>query len=320
MKIITLEEAFSMHNLILGDKIHSVPDVTVSEDFKQMTGPLLFDFKKWRLPDMDEHGIDVQVLSLTAPGIQAAETASIAVADAHTANNFLHDVINDSPTRFQGFAALPMQDPVKAVEELRRCVLELGFCGALVNDHTCGHYLDEPQFDIFWEALEELDVPLYIHPGAPRTDQWHILEGHPSLVGPTWTWGVEAAGHAMRIIYSGVFDRYPGAKLILGHMGEYLPFQLWRLDSRYKTLTNQDLQHLPSAYFGRNIFITTSGVFSHAALVGAVMAIGEDAVMFSIDYPFESTAEAVEFLHTAPLSAKQKEKLAHLNAERILKI
>ncbi|MDF5853924.1 amidohydrolase family protein [Pseudomonas aeruginosa] len=124
----------------------------------------------------------------------------------------------------------------------------------------------------------------------------------------------------MRIVYSGLFDRHPKAKLILGHMGEYLPFQLWRLDSRYKTLANQNLRHLPSKYFGRNIFITTSGVFSHAALIGAIMAIGEDAVMFSIDYPFESSAEAVEFLRTAPITHRQKEKIAHLNAERILNI
>lgn len=320
MKIIALEEAFSMDGLKLGDKIHAVPDVHASDEFKKLTGPRLFDFSKWRLPDMDEHGIDVQVLSLTAPGIQAATSAEIAVADARTANDFLHDVIQKTPDRFRGFAALPMQDPAAAIEELRRCVLDFGFCGALINDHTNGHYLDEPQFDSFWAALVELDVPLYIHPGAPRTDHWHVLDGHPNLVGPTWTWGVEAAGHAMRIIYAGIFDRHPKAKLILGHMGEYLPFQLWRLDSRYKTLANQNLQNLPSTYFGRNIFITTSGVFSHAALVGAIMAIGEDAVMFSIDYPFESSAEALEFLRTAPITSEQREKIAHLNATRLLKL
>ncbi len=124
----------------------------------------------------------------------------------------------------------------------------------------------------------------------------------------------------MRIVYSGIFDRHPKAKLILGHMGEYLPFQLWRLDSRYKTLANQNLAHLPSHYFGRNVYITTSGVCSHASLVGAITAIGEDAVMFAIDYPFESSEQAVEFLKSAPISPEQREKLAHLNAERILRL
>lgn len=161
MKIIALEEAFSMDGLKLGDKIHAVPDVHASDEFKKLTGPRLFDFSKWRLPDMDEHGVDVQVLSLTAPGIQAAASAEIAVADARTANDFLHDVIQKTPDRFRGFAALPMQDPAAAIEELRRCVLDFGFCGALINDHTNGHYLDEPQFDSFWAALVELDVPLW---------------------------------------------------------------------------------------------------------------------------------------------------------------
>lgn len=320
MKIITLEEAFSIKGLALGDRLHANPDVPASDAFKADCGPKLFDFTRWRLPEMDANGIDMQILSLTAPGIQAADSAQVATGDAIAANDFLAGVIAEHPGRFRGFAALPLQDPAAAVAELRRSVEVLGFCGALINDHSLGHYLDEPSFESFWAALEQLDVPLYIHPGAPRLDHWKVLEGHAALVGPTWTWGAETAAHALRLVYGGVFDRHPRARIILGHMGEYLPFQLARLDSRYKTLVDQGLEHLPSYYFGRNIFITTSGVFSHASLVGALMALGDDAVMFSVDYPFESTKEAVEFLLSAPISNEQREKVAFGNAERILKL
>jgi 2,3-dihydroxybenzoate decarboxylase len=141
------------------------------------------------------------------------------------------------PARFRGFAALPMQDPEAAAAELDRCVRELGFCGALVNDHLQGHYLDEPRYDEVWAALEELSVPLYLHPGAPPADRWKVLNGRPDLYGATWSWAAEVGGHALRIIYGGVFDRHPGATLILGHMGEFLPFMRSRLDSRYHTLT-----------------------------------------------------------------------------------
>lgn len=139
-------------------------------------------------------------------------------------------------------------------------------------------------------------------------------------MGPTFSWGPEVAGHALRILYGGVFDRYPKAKVILGHMGEFLPFQRWRLDSRYRTLKDQQLQLMPSEYFGRNIFITTSGMFSPASLLGAIMEIGEDAIMFSIDYPYESTELAVQFLESSPLSQLAREKIAWRNAERILGI
>ncbi|MFI2188316.1 amidohydrolase family protein [Streptomyces sioyaensis] len=316
MKLIALEEAFAIPEFLARE---SLPKETLSEDrwMKEWNRQLL-DFTQERLPIMDTHGIDIQVLSLTVPGIQAITDPAQAVEDARHANDYLADVIDRHPDRFRGFAAVALQDPDAAAKELQRAVTELGFCGALVNDHTGGHYYDEPQFDVFWSALEDLDVPLYLHPGAPPADLWHVTSGRPELIGPLWTWGAETGAHALRLILGGVFDRHPRAKLILGHMGEFLPFQLARLDSRYLRQRDRLLRRTPSAYFGDNIHITVSGVWSHPALIGALEAIGADAVMFAIDYPYEFTSEAVDFLTKAPLTHEQLAKISHSNAERLL--
>ena len=320
MKLIALEEAFSIPELEKRyPRFQDLGDIRVSKEFAQHVQERLPDFTELRLPDMDANGVDVQVLSLTVPGIQADLSPAEAIDAAQFANDYLANAISQHPDRFAGFAALPMQDPGAAVSELHRAVGELGFVGALVNDHTQGHYLDEPQFDVFWSALEELDVPLYIHPGAPRLDHWNVLDGFPELIGPTWSWGAEAASHALRLLYGGVFDRHPQAKLILGHMGEFLPFQISRLDSRWLTLaTGRTLNRMPSEYFGSNILITISGVPSPAALAGAVLAIGADAIMFAIDYPWEYSESATAAFTTAPLSEIDRHKIAHGNAERIL--
>jgi 2,3-dihydroxybenzoate decarboxylase len=244
----------------------------------------------------------------------------IAVADARTANDFLADIIKEHPQRFAGLAAVPLQDPPQAAAELRRAI-ELGLCGALVNDHTLGHYLDEPQYAPVWETLQDLDVPLYIHPNAVPADTWKVTEGYPAMETAMWSWAPRTGGHAMRLILGGVFDRYPDARVILGHMGEFLPFQLSRIDSRYQVLDfEHPLERLPSQYFGTNIVITTTGVFSHAALIATIQAVGVDNVMFSIDYPFESTEQAVQFIRTAPLAPADQARVAHVNAERILRL
>jgi 2,3-dihydroxybenzoate decarboxylase len=265
----------------------------------------------------------MQVLSLTAPGIQMQPDTQTAVADARTANDFLATVISEHPGRFQGLAAIPLQDPRQAAAELRRAVAELGLCGALVNDHTLGHYLDEPQYEPCWEALQDLGAPLYIHPNPVPADQWKVLRGYPGLDHGTWSWNHRTGGHALRLIFGGVFDKFPGARIILGHMGEFLPAQLFRIDLRYRDLDpkkQQQLKRLPSEYFGANVAITTSGVFSHQALTDAIQTIGLDNVMFSIDYPYESTEQAAEFIRTAPLAPADKAQVAHANAERILRL
>jgi 2,3-dihydroxybenzoate decarboxylase len=319
MKYIALEEAFSIPEL------ERVPfggygprrNQRRVEDFARK----LPDFTEYRLPDMDAAGIDIQVLSLTIPGIQADIDPAAARHDARFANDYLARVVAEHPDRFRGFAALPMQDPVAAVAELERAVRELAFCGALVNDHLQGRYLDDPRYDELWSALEELAVPLYLHPGAPPADHWKVLEGMPVLYGSTWSWAAETGGHALRVIFGGVFDRHPTATLILGHMGEFLPFMRSRLDSRYLTLDpDSPLQRMPSAYIGSNVVITTSGVFSPAVLTGAVLEMGADAIMFSIDYPYESSHDAVAGFERTTLSDADRHKIAHGNAERILRL
>ena len=317
MKYIALEEAFSIPGIA-----DPMPQLSSrATPFADQWLRKLPDFTEYRLPEMDAAGIDIQVLSLTVPGLQTDIDADTARENARRANDYLAEVVSKHPTRFRGFAALPLQDPDAAAAELNRCIGELGFCGALVNDHLGGHYLDEPLYGPLWEALESLSVPLYLHPGAPPVDHWQVLRGHPELYGSMWSWAAEVSGHALRIVLSGVFDRHPAATLILGHMGEFLPYQRSRLDSRYAT-TNPGyrLQRSPSVYLGTNVVFTTSGVFSPAALTGAVLEVGADAIMFSVDYPYESSQEAVDGFERTTLSPGDREKIAHANAERVLKI
>jgi 2,3-dihydroxybenzoate decarboxylase len=318
VKIIALEESFWYEKLATeGSTVaHVRVKSAVAADWQRK----LVDFTEYRLPDMDRNGVDMQVLSLTSPGIQVQPDPGIAVADARMANDFLAGIVKEHPRRFAGLAAVPLQDPPRAAAELRRAV-GAGLRGALVNDHTLGHYLDEPQYAGFWETLQDLAVPLYIHPSAVPADSWKVTAGYPGLETAMWSWAPRTGGHAMRLILGGVFDRYPDARVILGHMGEFLPFQLSRIDSRYRVLdVEHPLDKLPSEYVRTNIAITTTGVFSHAALIAAIQAVGVDNVMFSIDYPFESTEAAVQFIRTAPLAPADQERVAHLNAERILRL
>jgi 2,3-dihydroxybenzoate decarboxylase len=239
---------------------------------------------------------------------------------ARMANDFLASQIARHPERYNGFAALAMQSPEAAAAELERAVTQLGFCGAMVNGHTQGRYYDDPAFDVIWQRLEALDLPLYLHPISASV-QPEVFRGHPELQGAIWGWGVETGSHALRLLFGGVFDRFPNLKVILGHMGEGLPFMRWRFDSRFEVYSHGiKLARKPSEYFGRNIFITTSGVCSDATLLAAVGEMGEDAVMFSVDYPYESIDIACDFIEQAPLNASVKQKVCADNARRLMKL
>ncbi|GHD07876.1 amidohydrolase [Streptomyces violarus] len=318
MRIVAVEEAFSVPGAIRQEEAirqrMAVPEAIKQEWFRRLD-----DLTEVRLADMDANGVDVQVLSYSTPGVEVIEDPAEAVAAARHINDHLAKAVAAHPKRFAGFATLPMQDPEAAVVELRRAVKELGFKGVLYNDHVRGHYLDEPQFRPVWAELERLGVTLYLHPAVVPADNWRVFDGYPVLVGPSWGWTATVGAHALRLIYGGVFDQFPGASVMLGHMGELLPFQMARLDSRYDQVPAEHrVQHLPSYYLRNNVYVTTSGVMSHAALLGAVHAVGVDRVLFSIDYPFESSAEAVGFLRSAPYAPADLARIAHGNAERAL--
>jgi 2,3-dihydroxybenzoate decarboxylase len=280
----------------------------------------LGDFDELRIAEMDKAGIDYAVLSQTGPSVQGEADLNTAVRRATENNDFLAKQIQRHPKRFGGFASLAMQSPKAAADELTRAVETLGFKGALVNGHTHGTYYDDPAYDAFWERMQDLDVPLYLHP----TDPFFIpraYEGHPELVGAVWGWGVETATHALRLLFGGVFDRFPKVKIILGHMGEGLPMLRWRFDSRFAVYSHGiSLKQVPSAYIGSNIVITTSGVCSAAALTCAVAEMGSDAVMFSVDYPYESTAIAADFIEAAPMAEDIRGLICSGNAQRLLKL
>lgn len=280
----------------------------------------LGDFDDIRLREMDEAGIDMVILSQSAPAVQAEPDTAKAIDGARRNNDFLAGQVARHPTRYAGFAHLAMQDPEAAAAELTRSVKTLGFKGALVNGHTLGRYLDDRIYDPFWATLQDLDVPLYLHPINAFQDPYAI-NGHPVLAGATWGWGVETGTHALRLLFGGVFDRFPGVKVILGHMGEGLPFLRWRFDSRFAVYPlGVKLERAPSAYFGSNILITTAGVCSAPSLVGAIGEMGAEGVLFSVDYPYESSTIAADFIEQAPLDEATRELVCFRNAERIFKL
>jgi len=280
----------------------------------------LLDFDNLRIEEMDKYGIDVSVLNVTTPGVQIEPDCKVAVRKAKEANDILAKAVQRHPKRLEGFAHLALQDPLAAANELERCVKELGFKGALINGSTCGEYYDADKFNPFWERVQSLDVPIYLHP-ANAPEEPACLRGYPELSGAMWEWTTETASHVMRLIFGGVFDRYPKVQVILGHMGETLPYVLWRLDSRYVIMHhNKPLKKVPSQYIRENILCTTSGSFSFPPLICAMLALGSERILFSVDYPYESTKEATEFIHSAPISEIDHENICYRNAERVLKL
>jgi len=276
-----------------------------------------------RIELMDAAGIETAVLSVAGSVLLETDTAS-AIRIAAKGNDDLALAVGAHPGRLAGFATLPLQDPAAAAHELERCVRQLDFKVAMVFGHVHGRYLDEDRFAPIWECAQDLDVPIYLHPIGSYVMPHHY-EGRPQLLGPVWNWTEETATHALRIIFGGVFDRYPSARLILGHMGETLPFMPWRLDSRYEFVNvgrggAPSIEHLPSYYIRRNIAVTTAGVCSASALRCALDELGEDNVIFSTDYPFESLAEAAEFADTTPIAEHVRRKLCYDNASRILRL
>jgi predicted TIM-barrel fold metal-dependent hydrolase len=282
----------------------------------------LDDVGELRLREMDEAGIDMQVLSHANPGLQKLD-AETAVRLAHGANDRLHEAVRAHPDRFAAFAAIPTPNPKAAADELERTVTKLGFKGALVNGLTNGLFLDDKRFWPIFERAQALDVPLYMHPALPHpavVEAYYkdYVEQYPSLLRAAWGFTVETATQGLRLVLSGVFDSYPGLKIILGHMGEGLPFYLWRI-SMGLARDGRGGRSFRDV-FCEHFYITTSGFFSDPALLCCVMEMGIDRILFSVDYPFVDNPPGTKWTETLPLCAEDKEKLLNGNAKRLLKI
>jgi 2,3-dihydroxybenzoate decarboxylase len=290
-----------------------------AEDAFRRTLDRLGDVEGERLEVMDRYGIEMSVLSLASDGIQGIDDAADAVARARRANDALARIVEARPDRFAGFAAVALQDPAAAAREAERAVRDLGFRGVLVNGYSNGApYYDDERYLPFWEALEGLQVPFYLHPRNPLESQRAIYDGRPELLGPTWAFGVETATHALRLIVSGLFDRFPGLTVILGHLGEGLPFQTHRLEQRLKRRADVTLERLPTEVLRENFYVTVSGNYHTASLIGVLLELGADRVMFAADHPFEDVADGAEWFDAAAISEHDRQKIGRLNVKRLL--
>lgn len=287
----------------------------------------LVDLSERRLSDMDNTGVDQAVLSLTSPGVQVLD-ADTANHIAQSSNDILHDACQKHPDRFFGLAAAAPQDPQTAAKEIERAVTKLGFKGVIINSHTHGEYLDNKKFWDIFAVAEALDVPIYLHPNSPPPKMIEpFLEC--GLDGAVFGFGVETGLHTLRIITAGVFDRFPKLQIIIGHMGEALPFWLYRLDfmhaatvrsKRYQNCM-QPIKKPVSDYLRENIIITNSGMAWAPAIKFTQAVIGEDRVMYAMDYPYQFVAEEVGVLdNDKDVSLDVKKKFYQTNAERVFKL
>ena len=282
----------------------------------------LLDVEEQRLADMDEHGVALQVLSLTAPGVQMFD-ADTACSLAEVANDYLAEVIGRHPDRFAGLASFAPHAPRRAAAEMERARNRLGLHGFVVNSHTNDEYLDDPRFWPVLEAAEGLDGCIYLHPRGPSAGLAGPLADF-GLHAALWGYGVETGTHAVRLIVSGVFDRFPGLTVCLGHMGEAIPFWLWRLDFMQRRAERwgwgPKLELTPSEYFKRNFVITTSGLESPLALEYSIKTLGVDNVLWAIDYPYQPTGPAVAFMDGVEVTDDERARLYHRNAERVFHV
>ena len=282
----------------------------------------LIDLDEGRLKDMDASGIDMQLISITSPGVQVIEGSLAHELTVH-ANDQLTDAIKKHPTRFAGLAAVAPQRPEQAAVELERAVSTLGLKGALINSHTNGEYLDDKKYWPILEAAETLKVPIYLHPRTPSLGMVTPYLDY-GLYFAGWGFAAETGLHAMRLIMSGVFDQFPDLKIILGHMGEGIPFYLQRIDNRYllqvKIGAVKEMKKLPSEYFKDNFVITTAGVVQQSSLQLSLEELGADRILYAADYPYESVDESVQFLDEALMSDNDKHKIYHGNAERLFSL
>jgi 2,3-dihydroxybenzoate decarboxylase len=316
---IALEEHFVLAETI--DTSYALRDLPPETRHK------ILDVGGGRMAEMDRGGLDICILSLSAPGVQAVPNVSQAIAQARRTNDYLAENIAKNPKRLKGFATLPLQDPEAAAQELTRCVRTLGFCGTLVNGFSqigeadSAVFYDLPQYRPFWATVQELDVPFYLHPRDPLASRQQSYEGYRWLAGSPWGFAVETSIHALRLMASGLFDEYPKLKVILGHLGEGLPFGIWRVDHRISRGSGTPRAKLPmSHYLRENFYITTSGNFHTPALTNVILEVGADRILYSVDYPYEDVVEAREWFDQAPISESDRIKIACTNAQKLFRL
>jgi 5-carboxyvanillate decarboxylase len=331
-RLIATEEAFSIPEQTdafrrAASLSYSNPDLDMWRSFLAPASdapPLLrrlLDLEEERIQIMDECGVDMHVLSLTSPGVQMFN-ADTAAEMATLANDRLAETIKKHPTRFAGLASFAPQDPQRAVREIDRTINKLKLNGLIVNSHTNGEYLDDRKYWPIFEAADAADAAIYIHPRNMPDPCSFMIRADVDLSGAIWGFQMETGLHAMRLIVSGLFDQFPNLKIILGHMGEALPYWLYRIDYMYQAYTRGQgkLKKTPSQYVKDNFLITTSGMNTHPVLRYCHEVLGPNSIMFAIDYPYQESMESANFMNSAPLPAADCEKIAHGNAERIFHI
>jgi hypothetical protein len=321
MRTITLEEHFVSPAFLEGPgkgikEQANNPEHPMARVFEQLT-----DLGSQRIAAMDAAGIDLQVLSLNSPGVEQLEPAE-AVAVARETNDFLAEAVKRHPSRFAGFATLPTAAPDKAAKELERTIRSYGFRGAAINGHIRGRYLDDKFFWPILERAEVLNVPIYLHPTQPPQS---IIDASykgfdpmvtTMLAGAGWGWHIETAIHIIRLILGGAFDHYPKLQIVIGHMGETLPFMVQRLD-RTLPPARTKLERPVSAYLRENVHYTFSGFNFTPLFLTLLLQLGVDRIMFSTDHPYGSMAEGRAFLDEIPVSDADRERIAHANAEHL---
>ena len=315
---IAIEEHFASPDTLEGCRwIHG-------HDFEEISH-YLTDLHGQLLRDMDESGISMSILSLNCPAVQAIPDKQQALEVARRANDYLAEQVAKNPARFRAFAALPMQDPEMAAAELERCVKQMGFKGALVNGFSqvevedSAVYYDLPKYWPFWQMVESLDVPFYLHPRDALFSRRQIYKDHPWLQGSTWAFGVETSTHALRLMGSGLFDKFPRLTIIIGHLGETLPNSIWRIDHRISRYPfHPPAKKKFADYLRENFYVTTSGNFCTHTLQDTIAELGADRILFSADYPFERMQEAADwFDQVNVISRADWHKIARGNAEKL---
>ena len=328
MRIVALEEHFTIPSLVhrISPEAITRRGFPVGNSWRRGTAveQRLPEIGATRLGEMDQAAITTQVLSLSGPGADLVDGLE-GVSLARDINDALARTISQHPDRFAGFAHLPMRRPDAAADEFERAVRDLGFCGALINGMTDDLFLDDSQFDPILARAEQLDVPIYLHPSIPpesvrkayydnlphKTGFWLALAG--------WGWHSETAVHLLRLVLSGVLDRHPRLKVIIGHMGEGLPAMLARCDDIFA----HEVPHLNRSISQTvldQVWVTTSGMFTLPPFFAALAVFGIDRIMFSIDYPYSTNQRGRDFLDMLPLAPVDLEKVAHVNADQLLKL